>query len=568
MWIVVDKLKRGGNVMADNYSKQFEEQKGNLKNPEQHKKTVESRKANALIRQQVYQTLRETMLKEDKKGNAYIKAFIEKYMKIAVERPDSKAGQHLAQILLPDNTLSELDMEQNSMMKKNLDFMRFRIMQGYYDKQREVMMEYMNHRRRIYCLCSRRTGKTTLNAGLLVLASLQPETPMFYYNLTVSNAKDQMFEEVLRVAKENDVDVQDKGTSRSEGVILFGNGSSIRFFGNDNKDQARKARGFKARLVIIDEIGHQKNLDELFETLIPLTADYADSTFVLTGTPSRLPDHYSTRLWKEDNDWYKMHWTLFDNPHLPNPKEFVEEQIKSRGLSPDSPFIRREFYGEFAWDTEALIFKTPHYHTNLSFKPTNIVIGVDYGDSAYNAVVSLAYDKERKIAAVIREDKFNHAGADYICQIVKQHYDEARKITPNVQIYADTNAQAITIDMKIKYQLPAYNAYKYDKDYAIDILAQEVNSGRLTVQQGLFLDDEFHHCLYQRDSEDNVIPVMDDQLYHGDIVMALLYAARKMFFDYRYDIKFKQCEVKVDIHGEPLPVKHTDTVGEDIGTVG
>ena len=36
-------------------------------------------------------------------------------------------------------------------MNKDLDFMRYRILKQFYDKQREVMLE-VNHRKRIMCL--------------------------------------------------------------------------------------------------------------------------------------------------------------------------------------------------------------------------------------------------------------------------------------------------------------------------------------------------------------------------------------------------------------------------------
>ena len=127
-----------------------------------------------------------------------------------------------------------------------------------------------------------------------------------------------------------------------------------------------------------------------------------------------------------------------------------------------------------------------------------------------------------------------------------------------------------------KYKLPAFNCYKYDKMYAIEMLAEELRTGRMTVMEGGFLDNEMDRTLYARDDEDNVINELDEDAYHADAIMALLYASRKVFFDMDYDITFEESVPQTSdykkteggtIIGFATP-ERTDIVGGTLETVG
>ena len=45
------------------------------------------------------------------------------------------------------------------------------------------------------------------------------------------------------------------------------------------------------------------------------------------------------------------------------------------------------------------------------------------------------------------------------------------------------------------------------------------------------MSDEFERILYKRDDEDNIIPEIDDEIFHPNIMMALLYASRQYWYD-------------------------------------
>lgn len=514
-------------------------------------KTIKEQQ-NKLIKEyktEVYDNLREQLFTstEDESGdiNSPISKFVKRYVNEAILDPTSKAANVLASTIFKDNLLELLDSDKSEEMRKNKDFNEYRLIKQFYDRQRDIMLD-CNKFRKIITITSRRTGKTTMNAGLCVFECLTPNSNVAYINLTFTNAVEQIFELIVDYA--NSIGFSINFKSKSEGVIRFNNGSRIKITGNSNNSEADKLRGFNCRLAIIDEIGHQRNIDYLVnEILVPQMADYTDSTLLLTGTPSRVPNHFSTRIFNSDNEYKKYHFTMLDNPFIPNPRKLIEEEAASKGMGINTPFIRREYFGEFVSDLEAIVFKDYKTYKELpdltDFNPIGINIGGDYGYKDYNGIVTVIYNKEKAI--VLKEDKFNKANVSKIIEKMLSHYDYAVGLNKKygwnipVKIYADYNEESITKELMIKYKVPAFNCYKYDKAYAIEKLAEMSRTGRLLVPEGGLCADEMEQTLYDRDAKtDAIISELSDD-YHPDILMALLYASRRMFYDMGLDVKYK-----------------------------
>ena len=514
-------------------------------------KTIKEQQ-NKLIKEyktEVYDNLREQLFTstEDESGdiNSPISKFVKRYVNEAILDPTSKAANVLASTIFKDNLLELLDSDKSEEMRKNKDFNEYRLIKQFYDRQRDIMLD-CNKFRKIIAITSRRTGKTTMNAGLCVFECLTPNSNVAYINLTFTNAVEQIFELIVDYA--NSIGFSINFKSKSEGVIRFNNGSRIKITGNSNNSEADKLRGFNCRLAIIDEIGHQRNIDYLVnEILVPQMADYTDSTLLLTGTPSRVPNHFSTRIFNSDNEYKKYHFTMLDNPFIPNPRKLIEEEAASKGMGINTPFIRREYFGEFVADLEAIVFKDYKTYKELpdliDFNPIGINIGGDYGYKDYNGIVTVIYNKEKAI--VLKEDKFNKANVSKIIEKMLSHYDFAVGLNKKygwnipVKIYADYNEESITKELMIKYKVPAFNCYKYDKAYAIEKLAEMSRTGRLLVPEGGLCADEMEQTLYDRDAKtDAIVSELSDD-YHPDILMALLYASRRMFYDMGLDVKYK-----------------------------
>ena len=514
-------------------------------------KTIKEQQ-NKLIKEyktEVYDNLREQLFTstEDESGdiNSPISKFVKRYVNEAILDPTSKAANVLASTIFKDNLLELLDSDKSEEMRKNKDFNEYRLIKQFYDRQRDIMLD-CNKFRKIIAITSRRTGKTTMNAGLCVFECLTPNSNVAYINLTFTNAVEQIFELIVDYA--NSIGFPINFKSKSEGVIRFNNGSRIKITGNSNNSEADKLRGFNCRLAIIDEIGHQRNIDYLVnEILVPQMADYTDSTLLLTGTPSRVPNHFSTRIFNSDNEYKKYHFTMLDNPFIPNPRKLIEEEAASKGMGINTPFIRREYFGEFVSDLEAIVFKDYKTYKELpdltDFNPIGINIGGDYGYKDYNGIVTVIYNKEKAI--VLKADKFNKGNISKILEKMLSHYDYAVGLNKKygwnipVKIYADYNEESITKELMIKYKVPAFNCYKYDKAYAIEKLAEMSRTGRLLVPEGGLCADEMEQTLYDRDAKtDAIISELSDD-YHPDILMALLYASRRMFYDMGLDVKYK-----------------------------
>ena len=511
------------------------------KTPEAIKKQNESRKANVLLKDVIYNHLKESLLSQDKSGTEYYSRFLDRCLDVAMKDPNGRVGQTVLGLIAKENAIEELDKIAENERNKDIDFLHYKLLKGLFKEQRDILMDDTQYRKQIV-ICGRRSGKTYLNARRLVWTCIKPNSPCLYLNLNFTNAINQMWDEVQKCIEE--VGLRVKSQSKADGNIIFTNGSSITFRGNNNKGEADKARGYSYRLVIIDEVGHQVNMAYLMdEVLRPCMADYEDSVLVCTGTPPRVPHTWAEKAWN-DKTFKTYHWNMFNNPHMPNPDAFIEDECVSKGVTRESSFIQREYYGIIGcYDIEAQVFngrKTFTIPSNAAELPfTNICIGVDFGFSDYNSVITLAYNKDTRQSWVIRENKFNHSDITTIVNVIKEH-DEAAKellmqknINPEVDVFCDNNEKSIIAELKRQYGVRAYPAWKHDKSMAIEQLAEELRTGRMMIPLHGALDDEMDSILYKRDEgTDAILPELDEDLgIHPDAMFALLYASRQYFHE-------------------------------------
>ena len=167
-------------------------------------------------------------------------------------------------------------------------------------------------------------------------------------------------------------------------------------------------------MVIIDEVQTQVNLMYLLDTVIkPTTADYEDSQIILLGTPPRINGTAIEKIWNEYEGWKHYSWDMLRNPYIHDVKGILKSICQEKGITEDAPFIQREYFGKWVRDVEALVFKDYKTYKEIpaDFIPTDIVLGVDFGFEDYNAVVSLAYNRNTKQAFIIDEFKENRIQA-------------------------------------------------------------------------------------------------------------------------------------------------------------
>lgn len=515
-------------------------QKGQKKSPEEIKKREETKRVNKAIKNLVYEQLKQDLLNGDSaKQKPYYQTFLNNYLKQALKDPNGRPATTIASMIFTPDVLTALDASHEREMANDINFALYKLNEDYFQEQRDVLVE-INHSKKILVCCSRRAGKSYFCAGAVVKSALKnPGSRIIYINLTFKNAVKQIWDNVIKASEA--VGLQIDKSSKNDGEIEWVNGSSLRIKGNSNNAEADTLRGeSKVSLVVIDEAFHQKNMEyAINEVIMPFLADLGDkATILCTGTPPRIPHTYMEKLWSNDKTWRHYHWTAENNPHIPNFEKFIEEVCEAKGLTKDAPFIQREYYGVIgAYDTEAMVFKNYQTYTELptSFTANRIAIGCDWGFSDYNSIITVAYNTQSGEAYVIEEKKFNKATVSEIITEVKRSYETAKNRfgIDDIQILCDTNEQSITYELYANQHLPAYNAYKYDKASAIAQLSDWLRSGKIKVNANdIYLKDEFERTLYKRDEDDDsILPEIDDDIFHPDAIMALLYASRTIAFD-------------------------------------
>lgn len=499
------------------------------------KAATAQRKFNRVVETEMLDYLRDSLTAPDSKGVPYFQKYVSKFLKSALDEPNGVCSRMLSSGLFNEKLLQKLDSEAVNAMEKDQDFNIYRLRQTLFDKQREVFDN--DYDKRIIVICSRRAGKTELNARKIIKTLMKKNHPVLYLNKTFDNAINQMWNLVEDICKKiNFIPVESKKT---DGYMSFANGSYLKFGGVNDIASIDKQRGFKYALVIVDEIAHIKNTQYLIdEVLMPATSDYADSQMIFTGTPPRTKN-YAVKLW--NSGIKKYHWTFKENPFIPNATEFIEEVCKDKGVTIDEPFIQREYFGVVgAFDMDAMVYRNYKTYDKLpsDIHIDKVCIGVDFGFVDYNAIVNVIVDNLHKKCYIYRCDKFNKAGYDEVVFHIRQAYENAQALLlenaiddrGNIIIITDTNEPTMCFDLNKKYGLPTEKAYKYDKAAGINELASAMRTGQVLVHESLEnVKEECEATVWKRDENDVIIPEVDDDVYHPDIMDAILYVSRNVF---------------------------------------
>lgn len=430
------------------------------------------------------------------------------------------------------------------------------ILKTLFDKQLEVLNS--GNGVKLIC-CSRRAGKTRLLVAMLMIECLRNKNVTCMYigetmelseNL-VNSAANEIIEECQ---------LKDKRGRRLDWK-KFDNGSQILIRGLSNTKDPDQIRGFKARVIVIDEFFHLKS--ELLEylqreVLTPMQMDYADDyMFVCAGTPPRSKGTFGEYCWR---NWEvpKFVWTWRDNPHpvdIESRRQFVENDLKDKGLDWNCSFARREYNGEWAYDDDLLLY--PEYHTYdkteaiPTIMPTRILFGIDYGVGDNDTIWGAVWNDSEKRGYQFYEVKFNRldildkhiSQLEYLGNCILDAWRTAfdyfkgmsMKEANKVILWdADDSDQHLTdyfnSELTLKdengsrLKLNIQNAHKTDKAIMFDKIRDLLRKGDMLIMKDSKCENELQSTILKRGPNGEVYKEVDNVAFHPDLLPPMRYA--------------------------------------------
>ena len=439
----------------------------------------------------------------------------------------------------------------------------YMILHTLFDKQLNVLNAGNGT---ILVCCSRRAGKThMLVACLLIECMRRPNTKCIYIGETMELSEgliDSAANEIIEKCH-----LQDKKGKRFNWRRMD-NGSEILVRGLSNTKDPDQIRGNKAKVIVIDEFFHLKSdlLEYLQrEVLQPMQMDYADDyKFLCAGTPPQVKNTYGEMAWKT---WEVPHftWTWRDNPHPVNVEAreaYVEQVLEEKGLTWDSPFARREYLGEWAYDDDLILypnFKVYDPQEGIpAWKISRVFFGLDYGCSDNDAVIGIAWSDDEGKGYQFFESKFNRldigdykiSQLEYLKQQVKKAWimaldffgpfhsvEEAKQANKRILWDADDNDQHVTqeLGLNVNFKDDDYeflepltmqiaNAHKTDKKIMWDKIDELMRTGRLLFLKGSKIVKECESTILLRGPNGEIYSEIDEKVFHPDLLPCMRYA--------------------------------------------
>ena len=434
----------------------------------------------------------------------------------------------------------------------------YMILHTLFDKQLNVLNAGNGT---ILVCCSRRAGKThMLVACLLIECMRRPNTTCIYIGETM-----ELSEGLIDAAANEIVEachLQDKRGKRFNWRRMD-NGSQILVRGLSNTKDPDQIRGNKAKVIVIDEFFHLKsNLLEYLqrEVLQPMQMDYADDyKFLCAGTPPQIKGTYGEMAWKT---WEVPHfsWTWRDNPHPVNVEArevYVEQAIAEKGLTWDTPFVRREYNGEWAYDDDLVLYPNYKVYDPAEGIPqwpiSRVFFGIDYGVSDSDALVGFAWSDDEGKGYELFECKFNRldikdrtiSQLEYLKMQVMEAWERAlncfrvddpesaKQANKRILWDADDNDQHLTEELSIdckfndniygNISLQIANAHKTDKKIMWDKIDEKMRKGELLIMKGGKLEHECISTILLRGPNGEIYNEIDESAFHPDLLPAMRY---------------------------------------------
>jgi len=385
--------------------------------------------------------------------------------------------------------------------------------------------------RYISAQCSRRAGKTNgLAYRFHTAMDKYPKSQCIYMGLTLDSAKGAMwpaFEEFNERYHLGYTFVESKKT------IFHKNGAKLVIVGADMKNFIKRLKGRKYPAVAIDESQDFGNhLESLIDdVLTPSIADYKDGWIAITGTPGPVPRGYFFEVTCNKKFGFSHHaWTLFENPNMPKPKEFVADLIKRKEWTQDTPTLKREWLNQWVLDTNSLWVK---YNENIDSYTTlpkehkwNHIMGVDIGFKDADAIAVIAWSETSRETYLVHEQITAKQGiTDLVGQIdaLQKQYDVYKIVMDEGGL-----GKKIGEEIRRRFGCPLEPADKANKQDNVEFLNDDLRLGKFKAKSdSRFAQDSYMVEIDWLKSTPKRIQLKPN--FHSDIIDAVLYAFRESY---------------------------------------
>lgn len=397
-----------------------------------------------------------------------------------------------------------------------------------FDKQLAFILDPS---KRKTAVCSRRSGKTVSCAADLVDTVQSQIGDVAYITLNRKTAKRIIWKELLSINKKFGMNAKIDNTELS---LTMPNGNSIYLSGAKDAAEIEKFRGVKLRKIYIDECqSFRPYIKALIEdVLVPSLIDY-DGSLSLIGTPGPVPAGFFFEI-SHNSRWNHYAWTILDNPFIEaqnggkKPIDVIRDEAANRGVEITDPSIRREFFGEWAEDTNSLVIKFDKSKNIYTELPDDLtyVIGIDTGYNDADSISVIGYNKTG--CFLIEEYIKNKTGVTELFEAIQSLADKYKPV--KLVIDPAAGGAKMAEDLRKRYELPVVAAEKTRKLEFIELLNDDLRTGKVKTMAGSRFEADSYLVTWDRSNPQK--PKISDS-YHSDALDSTLYGWRECYHFYK-----------------------------------
>lgn len=338
----------------------------------------------------------------------------------------------------------------------------------------------------------RRAGKTyAVCARLTIDALTNPGETIPYVHKTLTSGSAKMGWKTLRQIGQK-YKLPLKFRTNPMRTVTYPGGGTVWFVGADKEDQIEKLRGDAYPAAYIDEAGtyRHKILETLVDDVITPALVEHEGPVVLVGTPSYVAKgpFYDAVFPAKRSEESVHHWTMLDNPHIPNAKKEMERTLARKLWDKNHPTFRREYLGEWVFEKKGLVYQGFDTKRNVfdgtlenQAEPNRwrYVLGVDYGFRAPSAFCALAYDTVHRKVRILR----TYEKTRLVHTAVAAEIEKLKQVWDFEKVVVDAAHPELIEVIHRRGGIFVEPAKKQEKMAYIEILNDELRSGIVQVNQ-------------------------------------------------------------------------------------